>query len=133
MEFTNSLYMLIGFILCLGLMLLIMPPMINYLHKIKFDQTEREEGLESHKKKNGTPTMGGLIFLLPMALTSVIFNIGGERSGIVAMSVTLSYGAVGLLDDFLTGRILMPEDKVQLLLRCVEDYKKYVKENDCNR
>ena len=41
--------------------------------------------------------------------------------------------SLALLDDFLTGRILMPEDKVQLLLRCVEDYKKYVKENDCNR
>ena len=47
MEFRNGFYMIIGFILCLVLMFVIMPPMINYLHKIKFGQTEREEGLES--------------------------------------------------------------------------------------
>ena len=64
MEFSNGFYMIIGFIICLVLMFVIMPPMINYLHKIKFGQTEREEGLESHKKKNGTPTMGGIAFIL---------------------------------------------------------------------
>ena len=42
--------------------ILIMPKTIDFLHKIKFGQTEREEGLDSHKKKNGTPTMGGIVF-----------------------------------------------------------------------
>ena len=60
----DLLYMFIGFIASLVCMFLLMPPFIRYLHKIKFGQTEREEGLASHKAKNGTPTMGGIAFIL---------------------------------------------------------------------
>lgn len=80
--------------------LLLSPLIIRVMRALKAGQPILEY-VDKHEGKSGTPTMGGLIFLLPMALTSVIFNIGGERSGIVAMAVTLSYGAVGLLDDFL--------------------------------
>ena len=41
-----------------------MPKVIPFLHKMKFGQVEREEGPESHKAKNGTPTMGGIVFVL---------------------------------------------------------------------
>ena len=51
---------IIGFFTTLLCVILIMPKTIDFLHKIKFGQTEREEGLDSHKKKNGTPTMGGI-------------------------------------------------------------------------
>ena len=43
---------------------LLSPMMIRYLHKLKFGQFIRGEGPESHLKKSGTPTMGGLIILL---------------------------------------------------------------------
>ena len=64
MNVSSALYMISGCLVTLGLMLGLMPALIDYLHRIKFGQTERGEGLESHKKKNGTPTMGGLAFIL---------------------------------------------------------------------
>ena len=57
---SNCLIILGMCLVTLVIILLIMPGLIDYLHKIKFGQTEREEGLASHKKKKGTPTMGGL-------------------------------------------------------------------------
>ena len=55
---------LVAFLVTLVITLLVMPGVIRYLHKIKFGQTEREEGLASHKVKNGTPTMGGIVFIV---------------------------------------------------------------------
>ena len=50
-------------------------PFIPYLHKLKYEQTEREDGPESHRSKTGTPTMGGVIFILPMILVSLFMMI----------------------------------------------------------
>ena len=47
---------------CLG------PVVIPVLRKLKFGQTEREEGPESHQIKSGTPTMGGFIFIIPITI-----------------------------------------------------------------
>ena len=55
------------------------PIVIPFLHKLKFGQFVREEGPESHLKKAGTPTMGGLIFLLSGILTSVCFMSGNKE------------------------------------------------------
>ena len=49
------------------------PVMIPFLHKIKFGQTIREDGPQSHLQKNGTPTMGGVIFLIPLIITSLLY------------------------------------------------------------
>ncbi|MDE7079262.1 MAG: phospho-N-acetylmuramoyl-pentapeptide-transferase, partial [Clostridia bacterium] len=59
------------------------------------------EYVDKHEGKSGTPTMGGIIFLLPMAIITLLFSINGEKMGIVAMAITLSYGLIGLLDDFI--------------------------------
>ena len=64
MDFSEVLIYIFGFLGALIIMLVVMPGFIRYLHKIKFGQTEREEGLQSHKVKNGTPTMGGIAFIL---------------------------------------------------------------------
>ena len=69
---SNYLIILGMCLVTLVIMLLIMPGLIDYLHKIKFGQTEREEGLASHKKKNGTPTMGGLAFIIVPTLVYVV-------------------------------------------------------------
>ena len=60
----------IGFVI----VLLVMPKVIPFLHKMKFGQVEREEGLESHKKKGGTPTMGGVVFVLAAGISAVVVN-----------------------------------------------------------
>ena len=49
------------------------PILIPFLRKLKFGQTEREDGPESHLKKTGTPTMGGLVILAFILLTSLIY------------------------------------------------------------
>ncbi len=73
---------------------------IPELTKLKIDQTEREEGLESHKVKSGTPTMGGVIFLIPFIVISILFcHKAPEIVGIIIL--TLGYGLIGFLDDFI--------------------------------
>ena len=64
---------LIAFTASLVATLAVMPILIPFLHKIKFGQVEREEGLASHKAKGGTPTMGGIVFvLIPVLITLVL-------------------------------------------------------------
>ena len=57
----NFLKLIIAFGIGFILVVLAMPKVIPFLHKMKFGQVEREEGLESHKSKNGTPTMEGAL------------------------------------------------------------------------
>lgn len=59
----------------------------------------------------------------PQEIQSLIENSGVNKL-LVCSYLKIS---LALLDDFLTGRILMPDDKIQLLIRCVEDYQKYLK------
>ena len=67
-EFTMALPVLIAF----AISVLLGPIVIPYLRKLKMGQTERVEGVQSHLKKAGTPTMGGIIFLLSTVVTSLI-------------------------------------------------------------
>ena len=100
-----GLYYFIGFAVCLVAMLLIMPGMIRFLHKIKFGQTEREEGLQSHKKKNGTPTMGGIAFIIVPTLVYIIFSFFTPvqldmNAGIILLAF-VGYGIIGFIDDYI--------------------------------
>ena len=63
-------------------------------------QTEREDGVQSHLKKAGTPTMGGVIILLAVVITSV-FYIPAYPKIIPILFVTLGFGLIGFLDDYL--------------------------------
>ena len=63
-------------------------------------QTEREEGVKSHLKKAGTPTMGGIIILVSVAVTSVLY-IKDYPKIIPILFVTLGFGLIGFLDDYL--------------------------------
>ena len=82
------------------LTVLIGPKFIPFLHRLKFGQTVRDEGPESHKKKNGTPTMGGLIFLSAMTIVS-LFYIKDYPETIYVLTLTLGFGFIGFLDDFI--------------------------------
>ena len=57
--------------------------------------------VETHKDKNGTPTMGGLFFILPASAVFLIFGGGEGRIALVAMSIGLAFMSVGALDDFI--------------------------------
>lgn len=76
------------------------PILIPFLRKLKFGQTEREEGPQSHLKKNGTPTMGGLVILASILLTSLIY-IGKFTEILPVLFMTLVFGLIGFLDDYI--------------------------------
>jgi len=82
------------------LSLLCGPILIPILTRLKFGQTVRDDGPKSHYKKMGTPTMGGLIFLIPVLLAAVIYARTDERILPLAL-VTLGFGFIGFLDDFI--------------------------------
>lgn len=76
------------------------PIIIPFLKKLKFGQFVREDGPESHLKKSGTPTMGGLIILFSIVITS-LFYIKDYPQIIPVLFATLGFGFVGFLDDYI--------------------------------
>ena len=76
------------------------PVIIPFLRKLKFGQTEREDGPESHLKKNGTPTMGGLVILASILITSLIY-VKRYSDIIPVLFMTLGFGIIGFLDDYI--------------------------------
>lgn len=76
------------------------PIMIPFLLKLKVGQTVRDDGPESHLKKNGTPTMGGLIFLIGFLGGSVIFS-GRYSNTIPIILMTIGFGIIGFIDDYI--------------------------------
>lgn len=76
------------------------PVIIPFLRKLKMGQTERVEGVQSHLKKAGTPTMGGIIFLIAAVVTA-LFYVKDYPSVIPVLFLTLGFGIIGFLDDYL--------------------------------
>ncbi len=76
------------------------PVIIPVLRRLKMGQTERVDGVQSHLKKAGTPTMGGVIILLSVVITSV-FYIKDYPEIIPILFVTVGFGLIGFLDDYL--------------------------------
>ncbi len=76
------------------------PAIIELLRRLKAGQTVREEGLESHKKKTGTPTMGGFIFLLPFLIIGVNYA-AFHKEVIPVLILTFGFGIIGFIDDYI--------------------------------
>ncbi len=75
---------------------------IPVLRKLKFGQTERDDGPKSHLHKQGTPTMGGVIFLVPIVIFSLIAYFVWDMKHILPLAfVTVCFGFIGFLDDWL--------------------------------
>jgi phospho-N-acetylmuramoyl-pentapeptide-transferase len=74
--------------------------MIPFLKRLKFGQFVRDDGPESHLKKSGTPTMGGIIILLSIVLTSILY-IKDYKEMIPVLFVTVGFGIIGFLDDYI--------------------------------
>ncbi len=74
--------------------------LIPLLHRLKFGQTVREEGPQSHKIKTGTPTMGGFIFLLPVLILGILYSFQDIRI-LSLILVTFGFAFIGFLDDYI--------------------------------
>lgn len=82
------------------------PLFIPFLKRLKFGQAIRAEGPQSHHKKSGTPTMGGIIFLLSTLLTTIIGLIFWQdfelNSTLIMLLLSLfGFGLIGFIDDFI--------------------------------
>ena len=96
MDFTFVVPVLISFVLSV----IMGPIVIPMLRKMKMKQTERVEGVESHLQKAGTPTMGGVMILASIVVTS-LFYVKDYPKIIPILFVTLGFGLIGFLDDYL--------------------------------
>lgn len=76
------------------------PIIIPYLRKLKFGQTVRDDGPQSHLKKNGTPTMGGILFLISITIMTLPF-IKSYPNVVPVLFLTLGFGLIGFLDDYI--------------------------------
>ena len=81
----------------------VLVPVLIPLKRMKFGQSIREEGPQSHMKKTGTPTMGGLTFLLSIVITSLVAIIFVDQSNpiILLLFVTIGFGLIGFIDDYI--------------------------------
>ncbi|PKR78537.1 phospho-N-acetylmuramoyl-pentapeptide-transferase [Halalkalibacillus sediminis] len=85
---------------------LLAPVLIPFLKRLKFGQSIREEGPESHQAKSGTPTMGGVIIIFSIVIGTLIMlgkdgfaNFTSET--FILLFVLVGYGLIGFLDDFI--------------------------------
>ena len=92
---------LVGPVLCAWILALIAGKIIiPILKSLGIKDSEREEGLESHKKKAGTPLMGGIIFLLPMLIVTIPYAIKTPKLWAVLI-LTFGFYIVGFIDDYI--------------------------------
>ncbi len=87
-------------IIAFGISTLLGPIIIPILRKIKVGQTVRDDGPQTHLKKSGTPTMGGLLFLTSVVITSLLY-VKEFPLIIPVLFVTLGFGLIGFLDDYI--------------------------------
>ena len=83
-----------------GITAVLGPFVIPVLRNLKMSQTERTYGMETHLKKAGTPTMGGVMILLGITIAAAIFIPSSPETGPV-LFLTLAFGLIGFMDDYL--------------------------------
>jgi phospho-N-acetylmuramoyl-pentapeptide-transferase len=76
------------------------PAVINRLRALKIGQPIRGYGMESHLVKSGTPTMGGVLILLSIAFSTLLWSDLSNRFVWIVLIVTLGFGAIGWVDDW---------------------------------
>lgn len=99
-------YLAIAFGLSFIVTAMLGPIFIPLLRRLKFGQNVRDDGPARHLQKTGTPTMGGVMFLIGIAVAGFSLlrwgiPLSGAKEGLVVLMVTLGYGLVGFLDDFI--------------------------------
>lgn len=95
-----NLYMIWAALFAALVVLVTGPFLIPELHKLKFGQSIREEGPKSHQKKSGTPTMGGIMIIGGITVSTIIFAHWSIEIGL-ALFVMLGHFVLGFLDDYI--------------------------------
>jgi phospho-N-acetylmuramoyl-pentapeptide-transferase len=91
---------ILGTITALVLSLVIGPCMIRKLSSYKIGQQVRDDGPQSHLSKAGTPTMGGALILIAIAISTLLWSDLSSEKVWVVLGVTLSFGLIGGIDDY---------------------------------
>ncbi len=91
---------ILAIIIAFAVSAILCPIVIPFLHKLKFGQQVREDGPQAHLKKQGTPTMGGLVFLTAVVITSLLYIREYPRI-IPVLFMTVGFGVIGFLDDYI--------------------------------
>ncbi len=91
---------ILAIIIAFAISAMLCPIVIPFLHKLKFGQQVRSDGPQAHLKKQGTPTMGGLVILTSIIITS-LFYIRNYPKIIPVLFVTVGFGIIGFLDDYI--------------------------------
>lgn len=99
----------IGLVLSFIITIILGPIIIPMLTKLKFGQNIRKEGPQSHLKKAGTPTIGGLLFIVSTLIVMVVMRFSPTDEAMIALYSLLAFGFIGFLDDIL--KILKKENE----------------------
>lgn len=99
---STSTTIIMAIIISFAVSVILCPIVIPILKKMKFGQYIREVGPKSHQSKTGTPTMGGMIILAGVIVTSLIFMIVEKNTKIApVLFMTVGFGLIGFIDDYI--------------------------------
>ena len=104
MSNSDTVFAISLFLVAFYLTVLMLPRLIKYLHVLKFGQAIREEGPQSHMHKKGTPTMGGISFIVSIVISlivAMILDSGNIQYYILFIYTTISFSIIGYIDDML--------------------------------
>lgn len=90
------------------------PKLIRYLQNMQIGQTVRDDGPQSHLSKSGTPTMGGILILASIALSTLLWADLSNHYVLTVLFVLLGFGLVGFVDDY---RKVIRKDSAGLIAR----------------
>ncbi|GAG86362.1 unnamed protein product, partial [marine sediment metagenome] len=89
-----------AFVVALLLVLILQPIFIRWIQKKSPGQPIRDDGPQTHLVKQGTPTMGGVVVVAAVVLSTLLFSNLGNIYIWTVLGLTLFYGALGFVDDF---------------------------------
>ena len=92
---------LLALITAFGVAALLGPILIPVLHRLKFGQNVRDDGPQTHLKKQNTPTMGGVMILIAIVIATLIFARKNYSLAIIALLMAVLFGLIGFFDDFI--------------------------------
>lgn len=99
MNFTDF-KVVLPVIISFGVCAILCPLLIPFLRKLKFGQYIREEGPQSHQKKSGTPTMGGIVIVISIAITTLLY-MKDYPDVLPVLFATIGFGIIGFMDDYI--------------------------------
>lgn len=102
LVFIKSIYLraFISFVLSFSIVLLTGKYFINYLKIKKFGESIREDGPDSHFSKKGTPTMGGVLIISAILVTTILVNNLSNKLILIILITTIAFAAIGFTDDY---------------------------------